>query len=137
MGHIYNPSTGEVEAGGSESEGHPWHHSKFEVSMGHTGQNELWATIMPPTRQVRKMPGRCKVQGLASAITRVTCHDVDIPLCDAEPPIYRDVCPCLLLPAAIFARPTCFLAEPSLPMYDLQLKLALSDQLHLHHTLLR
>lgn len=46
---MYNPRTGEVEAGGSEIEGYPGLHRESEVSMGHMSWNELWATITPPT----------------------------------------------------------------------------------------
>lgn len=33
--HICNQNTWEVEAGGSEVQGHPWLHSEFEASLGY------------------------------------------------------------------------------------------------------
>lgn len=35
--HAYNPSTGKVEAGKSEVQGHPPPHSEFTASLGHIG----------------------------------------------------------------------------------------------------
>lgn len=56
-GHMYNPSTGEVEAEGSEIEGHLGLHSEFEASKGHLSWNERGQQSRP-LLDSEKMPGR-------------------------------------------------------------------------------
>lgn len=56
-GGVYNPSTGEVEAEGSETEGHLGLHSEFEASKGHLSWNERGQQSRP-LPDSEKMPGR-------------------------------------------------------------------------------
>lgn len=37
--HNHNPSTGEVEVGGSEVQSHPWLYCEFEASLGYVRPN--------------------------------------------------------------------------------------------------
>lgn len=57
VGHMYNPSTGEAEAEGSEIEGHLGLHSEFEASKGHLNWKERGQQSRP-LLDSEKMPGR-------------------------------------------------------------------------------
>lgn len=70
--HSYQPSTGEVEAEGSEDEGHSQPHSNFEASLGYiktlfqkwnnrANTNDKTLTIKHPTLKVHRTPARRSV----------------------------------------------------------------------------
>lgn len=48
-----NPSTWEVEAGGSEVEGHPWLHKEFEAGLGYMRPKQTKGTFFALGPHVR------------------------------------------------------------------------------------